>query len=182
MLCSEKAIRLKDGRAALLRAPRPAEDAQAVVDYLLITARETEFVMRCPEECTQTVEEEQAYLQATNDSSDTYMIVCEVAGEVAGICHLKLNSRLKIRHRAEVGIALKQKFWRLGIGTALFEELIALARGQQVEQLELNCVEGNERARGLYEKMGFHAVAVIPDAFRLKDGSMRGEVHMIRRL
>lgn len=182
MLFSEKTIRLKDGRSAFLRAPRPVEDAQELVDYLLITAQETEFVLRYPEECTLTAEDEQAFLQAANDSSHTCMIVCEVDGEVAGTCHLKCNSRLKIRHRAEVGIALRQKFWGLGIGTALFKELIALARERQVEQLELNYVEGNERARGLYEKMGFQAVAVHPNAFRLKDGSTRAEIRMIRQL
>lgn len=182
MLFPEKTILLKDSRTALLRAPRPREDAQAMIDYLAALSRETDFVLRNPEECNDTLEQEQAFLQACCDSEASCMIVCEVEGEVAGNCQLKLNTRMKVRHRAEVAIGLTQKFWGLGIGTALFEEMIALAHERGVEQLELTHVEGNDRAHGLYEKMGFHTAAVLPDAFRLRDGSSRGEVIMLRRL
>lgn len=42
--------------------------------------------------------------------------------------------------------------------------------------------EGNGRARGLYEKMGFHVVGEKPNAVRRKDGTMLKEYSMIREL
>ena len=49
-------------------------------------------------------------------------------------------------------------------------------------QLELDYIEENERGRRHYEKMGFVPVAERPDAFRLKDGTMRKEISMTKRL
>ena len=95
---------------------------------------------------------------------------------------LSMNSRLKTRHRASVAIGLLKEYWGLGIGTALFKEMITMAREKGLDHLELDYVEGNERGRRLYEKMGFYQVAEIPDAYRLKDGSFRKSILMIKKL
>lgn len=182
MIYPTRKIRLKDGREATLRAPDPQKDAAEMNEYLKICAAETEFVLRYPEECTITDEQETAYLQALLDSPVGVMIVCEVEGEIAGNSQLNFNSRLKTRHRAEVAVGLKSKFWSLGIGTALFEEMIALARQRGVSQMELDYLEGNERGRRLYEKMGFRVTGEIPDAYRLKDGTSLKEIHMVKVL
>ena len=42
---------LKDGRHALIRSSKD-EDIQGMLDYLYISAGETEFVLRYPEECS----------------------------------------------------------------------------------------------------------------------------------
>ena len=67
-------------------------------------------------------------------------------------------------------------------GNAMFTELERSAREHGILQLELDNIEGNERGRRHYEKMGFVPVAERPDAFRLKDGTMRKEISMIKRL
>ena len=75
-------------------------------------------------------------------------------------------------------IGLQQKYWGLGIGSAMLGELIAEARRRGTEQVELEMIEGNERAMALYRKMGFSVMAEHPDAFILKDGSRRSAVFM----
>ena len=64
----------------------------------------------------------------------------------------------------------------------MFREMIAIAKNMGVLQLELDYIEGNVRAKSLYEKMGFVQVAERPDAIRLKDGQMLKEISMIRKL
>ena len=64
----------------------------------------------------------------------------------------------------------------------MFEELIRVAKKRGVLQLELDYIDGNDRAKGLYEKMGFRRVGVKPDAIRLKDGTMRDEISMMKKL
>ena len=150
--------------------------------YLKDCASETHFILREPEECTETLEQEAAYLERVSASDTSVMIVCSVGQEIAGNCQLSFHNRSRIRHRAEIAIALRQKYWGLGIGTAMFREMIALAQARGVTQLELGFVEGNARARGLYEKMGFRIVFYHPNAFRLKDGTLLGEYWMIREL
>ena len=50
MLIQNKKFKLKDGRYAILRSPRE-DDAPALLDYLITTAGETDFLIRYPEEC-----------------------------------------------------------------------------------------------------------------------------------
>ena len=88
-----------------------------------------------------------------------------------------------MRHRGHVAITLYKKFWNRGIGTRMFRELIRIAEGNpDILQMELDFVEGNTRARALYEKMGFRITGVRPNAIRLKDGTLLNEYSMIREI
>ena len=82
-------------------------------------------------------------------------------------------------HRANVGLALQKAYWDLGIGTAMFTELILLARQRGMEQIELDFTEGNDRGRALYEKFGFRITGMTPRAIRLNNGQLVNEYHMM---
>lgn len=181
MLYPEKTIILKNGQTAVLRSPAP-EDAKEMLDFLKAAAGETEFLIRYPEECLTDVKLEEDFLTGICRDDTQIMILCEIDGRIAGNCHLSYRPQFKLHHRGEVAIALLQPYWGLGIGTAMFKEMTALAREMGLNSLELTYIEGNDRARGLYEKMGFREVARIPDAFRLKDGSMRKDIMMMKKL
>ena len=65
----------------------------------------------------------------------------------------------------------------------MFEEMFRIARERSVvRQIELDFIEGNSRARHLYEKMGFRITGVKPDAIRMKDGAFVNEYMMLKRL
>ena len=176
-----KEIVLRDGTRALLRSPR-REDAEALIAYLCAIAEETDFTLAYPDERAMTKEQEERFIQSVFDSPAHLMILCEIDGRIAGNCRLSLGGYRKISHRGTLAIALRHEYWRRGIGTAMLSELIALGRRLGLHQLELDYIEGNERGRALYEKMGFVLVAERPDAYRMKDGSLRRECIMIRRL
>lgn len=177
----QKTILLKDGRQALLRSPTP-EDAREMLDYFKTAAGETEFLLRYPEECTMSEAEEAAFLSGALESDTQLMLCCFVEGRLAGNAMLSMNTHLKTRHRASVAVGLLRKYWGLGIGTALFQELIAIGKERSLDHLELDYIEGNQRARHLYGKMGFCQVAEVPDAYRLKDGSLRKSILMMKKL
>ena len=182
MLFEEKHIVLKDGTPALLR-PARVEDATALMDYLITTAGETEFILAYPDErAGMTVEQEERFLQGAREDPSRVFIVCEAGGEVAGCCSLNVNPKRKVRHRGAVAITLYKKYWNRGIGTAMFGLMFDIARGWGLEQLELEYVEGNERGKALYEKMGFETYAVLPNAYHLSDGSRRDQIMMVKRL
>ena len=76
-----------------------------------------------------------------------------------------------------------KEFWGLGIGSAMFKEMIEQAKNNNdVLQIELEVIEGNERAIALYKKFGFEIVAEIPDAIRLKDGRMLKLITMMKKI
>ena len=184
MYFEPKTITLKDGRTAILRSPLPEQDAEDMRQYLLDICGETEFVLGYPEDWGYlTVEKEQEILQRHLDDQDGLMIVAEVDGRIAGNCHIGFNRKIKTYHRGSIAIGLRKAYWNLGIGTALFREMIDIARQRGgVRQLELEFVEGNSRARALYEKMGFRITGMRPNAIRLKDGTLLNEYEMMLEL
>ena len=183
MIFPPRKVTLKDGRIGVLRSPDPATDAAELVQYLYDTAAETPFVLREPDEIHYTVEGEERFLYNVVMSPLDCMILCEVDGRIAGNCHLVFRDKRKVKHRCDVAIALRREYWGNGIGTAMFEAMEEVARAHGgVEQMELEFVEGNTRARALYEKMGFRLVGIHPDAIRQSDGTLLALHAMIKKL
>ena len=183
MVIDEVRFLLKDGREAVLRSPRE-EDVESTLEYLRTSAGETEFILRYPEECGKyTAEGEKKLFEQKNASPNEAMLMCVVDGRVIGNCEISFYRGMKTKHRATVAIALISEFWNQGIGTKMFEEMIRLAEErEEVTQMELEFVEGNTRARHLYEKMGFRIAGVHPNAIRLKDGRLLNNYLMIREM
>ena len=68
MIIKDIEFTLKDGRQALIRSPGD-EDIQGMLNYLYVSAGETEFVLRYPEECSKyTAEGEKALFDRINAS------------------------------------------------------------------------------------------------------------------
>ena len=183
MIIQEFEFELKDGRKALIRSPRE-EDVPGMLEYLKMAAGETEYLLRYPDEWNLvTEEEEKNWFDRMNRSDNEVMLVCLVEGKIAGNSTLSWRLLRKLNHRAGIGVALKKEYWGLGIGTRLLSELIRIAEKQEnLLQLELEFIEGNSRARALYEKMGFRITGVRPNAVRLQDGRMLNEYTMVRMI
>lgn len=183
MIVEERKFSLKDGREAALRSANES-DVQGMLDYLYISAGETEFILRYPEECKKyTPEGEKELFERINSSDNDAMLVCIVDGKVVGNCQINWTNNIKTGHRAKVAIALLKEYWNRGIGTEMFREMIRIAEENPgIIQMELEFVEGNTRARALYEKMGFRITGVKPNAIRLKNGTLLNEYEMVREI
>lgn len=181
MIFEEKIIALKDGRTAILKSPC-AEDAEKMLNYIKKSCGETDFLARYPEEWNISVDQEAAWVNRMRNSDDALAITCYIDNEFAGNCELRFMSGIKLSHRASICIAILKDYWNLGIGTAMFEELIAEAEKHGTEILELEFIEGNERGRALYEKFGFETVCTRPRAVKLRDGTYRSEIFMQKYL
>lgn len=104
-------------------------------------------------------------------------------GALAANCALmSKGGQRKLRHRAEIAIAIRKEFWGLGLGKALLSRLQTLAKETGYEQFELEVIDGNDRALRLYERLGFVQTGRTPRAFRYDDGSYRDEIQMVLRL
>lgn len=183
MKIEEIPFRLKDGREAVLRSPRD-EDAEGMLEHVKATAGETAFLLREPEECDgYTLEDEEKLLARKNDAENEAMMTCLVDGRIAGTCEIAFKDKMRTQHRAEVALAVRRAFWEQGIGTRMLREMIRMAEQREgVLQIELEFIEGNTRARSLYEKLGFRIVGVQPHAIRLKDGTLLNTYLMIKEL
>ncbi|PID82271.1 MAG: GNAT family N-acetyltransferase [Clostridiales bacterium] len=181
MRFEEKKIVLSDGREAELRSPITS-DALKVINFFEKCCGETNYLLRYPEEVDYTEEEERDILDDYMKSEDKVMLACFIDEKLAGISSIVFNHKIKTKHRASISIALLKKYWGLSIGSQMIGELIDLAKKRGVLQMELDYIEGNERAKALYEKMGFVEVGVKPNSIRLKNGKLLSEISMIRTL
>jgi len=179
MIFQPKAITLKNGKKAILKTPE-ISDAAGMLAYIKKACGETDFLLRTPEEWEAvTLEKEEKWVKTQRESKNTLAITCFIDGEIAGNCEISFRSGTKTRHRAVIGIAVLQKYWNLGIGSAFFREMIAAAEAHEgTEIVELDFIEGNSRARALYEKFGFRITGMIPNAIKQRDGSYKNEYQM----
>ena len=166
----------------LLRSATPA-DADTLIDYLKTVTGETRFLMTYPDEVRYTTDEEVKFINSHNESEKCLLILAFVDGEYAGNCSFegRASSR-RVRHRADIGIALFQKYTGFGLGRLLLEVLLKNMKVQGFEQAELEVVGGNDRAYHLYESLGFKECGRIPGANKYDDGTYSDEIIMVKPL
>ena len=183
MIFEDKKIILKDGKTAVLKTPS-IEDAEKMLNYIKQSCGETDFLARYPEEWDgMTVESEERWVNNIRNSQNTLAIACYINDEIAGNCEISFRGGIKTSHRATVAIAILKEYWNLGIGSAMFKELILAAENRtEIQIIELEFIEGNDLAKALYEKYGFKIVGERPNAFKLKDGRLLKEYFMQKDL
>ena len=181
MTFEEKKILLKNGKTAILRSPY-VRDAERMLSNIKQACGETEFLSRYPEEWNISVEQEAAWIDKNLASPNDLVIVCAIDGVVVGSCDIMFKTGLKNSHRATVGISILKDYWDLGLGSAMFQELISAAQKRGTEIVELELIKGNDRAQRLYEKFGFRVVAEKPNAFKTKDGGYQTDLYMQKYL
>lgn len=177
-----KEVLLKNGKICRIRLAEEA-DAERMIDYLRITAEETPFLGREPEEASFTLEHEREIIRNMNMAERSLLLLAEVDGVHAGNANLSCVGDLaRLRHRCTMGVGLYRTFWGMGIGSALLEELLAAARTAGYEQAELEVVSTNVTAVGMYKKFGFEVTGTEPHAFRYRDGSYADFLFMVKDL
>lgn len=170
-----------NGHQLLLRNP-VEEDAAMLLEYLRKTAEETRFLLKEPEEIRMTLEQECQFIRNVNASERSLMLLGFLDGQYVGNCSFTGMEPLRYRHRANMAIALYQKYTGMGIGTAMIQALISAAGEHGFEQLELEVVTENRRAISLYQKMGFRICGTLPDNMKYKDGTYADVYWMMRKL
>lgn len=181
MLYPTKKITLKDGTDAIFRSPTRA-DAKQMLQYLQTVCSETVYLTREPEETNIPLDKQELFLDNILQSENDIMIACEINGKIIGNCNLNRYSLMRMRHRAGIGVAICKEFWGLGIAGIMLTELTEIAQKLVITQLELEVIGDNERAISLYERFGFYKIGERPNAFLLKDGSVRKEILMIKEI
>ncbi|WP_027208765.1 GNAT family N-acetyltransferase [Butyrivibrio hungatei] len=177
-----KIITLKNGREALLRNGEYA-DGEAVFVNFNETHAETDYLLSYPDENSFDAQQEAEFLKEKTESPNEIEIVAVVDGVAAGTAGIEaVGSKYKLKHRAELGIAILKEYWGLGLGKALMEACIECAKEAGYTQLELNAVAENERAVALYKKMGFVEYGRNPRGFNSRVSGYQEVVYMLLEL
>lgn len=145
-----------------------ADDAEALSAFRNAIYSETHFMARYPEEG--------ASLEAMRNW---------LAGFVESPVNFEVGAFAGEKLVGEFGVAQVRphiKYWGCGLGSYLMQLAIDQTRANGFEQLELGVYSDNARAIHLYEKFGFERYGIQPRAFKLKDGTYRDEIIMVKML
>ncbi len=94
------------------------------------------------------------------------------AGMLVGIGGLTRFAGAKLRHKGLLwGMYVREVARGMGLGDAIVERLLAHARGDGIESVQLTVVVDNARARRVYERWGFAAYGVEPAAVKVGTGA-----------
>ena len=176
-----RTVILKDGTSSVIRSLVP-DDASAAIRYLKQVFDETDNLARYPEEFSLTPEEEAQVLRDAAHSPRSVMLGAFVGNQLASLIFLFPFERQKMAHRGQLGLSVRKEFWGRGLGRNMMSAVLECARRSGLEQVELEVVADNLPALDLYRKAGFSVYGMRPRGFRLRDGSYRDELLMLRTL
>ena len=142
------------------------EEAAALLDYLKIVGGETENLSFGAEGVSLDLEAEQDHLRMQSESTDNVQYLAKVKDEIIGTASLNRKHK-RMSHRGVFGISLKKAWWGCGAAPALMEAILAFAKENGFEQLNLEVRSSNARAIHLYEKYGFRKLCTFPHFFKI---------------
>lgn len=105
-------------------------------------------------------------------AAQTYCGVAEENGKICGLYILHPNNVGRCGHIANASYAVRSALRGKHIGEKLVTNCMKQGAHHGFRILQFNAVvRSNAGARHLYEKLGFTPLGVIPEGFRMKDGS-----------
>lgn len=152
-------------------------DAEKLFTFMDIIDRETTFLAREPGEFRQsyTLEQERTLLRGWADGDTKLFLVAETqTGDIAATCGCGPGSdRLRLKHKAELAISVRQDFWRQGLGRKLISIQLDWWKQRGIERMTLEVDTLNTRALGLYLAIGFEVEGTLRREAKMADGSYR---------
>ena len=96
------------------------------------------------------------FLNQQAEKDNNAYFIAFVGEEIAGVLHLTADYHYRVRHIAELFIAVAQDFQGYGIGSILLEDALDWIKEVGIiKRLELTVQARNHKARHLYEKFDF---------------------------
>lgn len=113
-----------------------------------------------------------------------YMLVAEIDNDgeknVIGFAGLHVNPSPRLRHSAELGITVDEKYHGMGVGQTLMEQLLDIADNWiKLMRVGLEVIVDNEKGLNLYKKLGFEIEGTKKYAV-IRDGKFE-DVYMMGR-
>ena len=155
-------------------------DAAAILEYLKQIGGETDNLSFGAEGLPFTPEEEAAYIAERTDSRDGILLLAKAEdGTILGDASLERGAR-RMSHRGEFGISVVRSHWGEGIGTRLMEKIIAFARENSFEIIDLEVRSDNDRAIHLYRKFGFRTLCTYPEFCKIGGEAVDYDLMVLR--
>jgi RimJ/RimL family protein N-acetyltransferase len=169
----------KAGQKVVLRTPK-WEDLDDFLELINALVEEGAEILRTEKVSREEEADWLSRVLSRLEKDEMFYIVADVDGKVVGISEIGKRSGYE-KHVGVIGIAIKNGFRDLGIGTAIMKALIEKAREWGLKVLTLTVFATNKRAQHVYEKVGFLQTGTVPKK-HFKDGRHIDEIIMTNLL
>ena len=143
-------------------------DAAKLLKYLKQVGGETDNLTFGPEGMPFSVEAEAEFISSMENSIDNIMLLAKSDDKIVGCASLNRLPR-RMKHRGDFAISVAKDYWNKGIGSQLLNNIIAFAKENDFEVIDLQVRSDNKSAIHLYEKYGFKKIGEHPSFFRIHD-------------
>lgn len=109
-----------------------------------------------------------------------HILVAVIDGEVVGTIGLHTTTRPRLRHKAGIGMMVRDDWQGKGVGSAMMRAVVDLAdKWLNLTRIELTVFTDNEPAIALYRKFGFQIEGTLRK-FAFRDGEFVDAYTMAR--
>ena len=171
-------ITLKDGTYAHLRSPEP-RDAARLNAFLIQSFKESDTLIHKPDEFRVSTWQQRRRIALRREAQDQLSIVAVRNGEILGHLDTMIDTRRRVRHNIEFGLAIAAIEQGIGLGRAMLEHYLAWARkNPNIHRVTLHVHATNERAQALYTSLGFKEEGRLRSAIQISPGNFTDNVVM----
>ena len=151
-----------DGKKVIFRYPK-MDDLNDMVSYINKLVKDREYIGK-QKPVTKNGEEKwlKRILEEIKTGKKKHVVV-EIDGKIVGNSSIEVHGLDATKHCGNLNIGLSQYAQNKGIGTRLMKTLIEEAKELNLSILQLTVFGMNERAKHVYEKVGFKYVGKIPN-------------------
>ncbi len=161
---------LKDGRKVRLRTYQPSDLDALVLMYATLSEETLRWSL--PPYDRQKIE------RLTSDLPNKIILLALSEDRVVGHLLITVFPSQRFKGIGELIIYIHQEFQNIGLGAAMIAEAVSLARMRGLHRIGLSVIADNQRAIGLYEKMGFLKEGVRRHSYFGMDGVYHDSVDM----
>ena len=152
-------------------------DAAMLLEYLKQVGGETDNLTFGPEGMPFSVEAE--FISSMENSIDNIMLLAKSDDKIVGCASLNRLPR-RMKHRGDFAISVAKDYWNKGIGSQLLNNIIAFAKENDFEVIDLQVRGNNKNAIHLYEKYRFKKIGEHPAFFKIDDENISFDIMCLK--
>ena len=125
------------------------------------------------------VEAEAEFISSMENSTDNIMLLAKSDDKIVGCASLNRLPR-RMKHRGDFAISVAKDYWNKGIGSQLLNNIIAFAKENDFEVIDLQVRGNNKNAIHLYEKYRFKKIGEHPAFFKIDDENISFDIMCLK--
>jgi len=141
-----------------------ADDAPALLALRRVLAEETDYLLPEPDEVPEAPDGLAEHLEMAAERGNCAWFITNVGGEPVGLLSVDGGRMKRNARTARVFLGVARSYWGRGVGRELMLAAETWAKGAGLRRLEVTVMVHNERARKLYERLGYEVEGLLRES------------------